>query len=516
MNRQLRVTSGLAADYLGFIVYTVIGIAMTPLMLHYLGQEAYGLLLVFGSLLGYLALPANAISSSTAKHVAHYRATGEERRLSEFVSSALAACLPLAAIILAASLALTPFVGGIFNLSPSLAAIARWVLPVSGTTLALTLVLSALSGILIGHQRMDAHHLLTAAFYIVNSVLTAIALVLLGSGLLGVAMVGLLAVIAQLVAAAALVRKLFPGVHVSPRLLRSWALRLALPFSAFLLLHGVGAQIIFRTDSIVIGAALGTREVALYAIAFQIVMTAVALTFKVSDALLASFAELHALGQREAMRRVHLESQKVSLALGVCASVGLVFFAKPLTALWVGADNFVGTPTMLALALLPLMQSATHAGIVTLIGIGRVRGVATLNIIEAALNLALSVALVQPLGVLGVALGTVIAKAATNLWFIPWQCNRELGLATSDYVRAVTGRSLLTAPPAIATAWLTTTLLPPSHPSIVLLVGVPTTALAFFGAYLLLTSADERQAYRSMLQGMLAHLRRERREVALS
>ena len=49
------------------------------------------------------------------------------------------------------------------------------------------------------------------------------------------------------------------------------------------------------------------------------------------------------------------------------------------------------------------------------------------EICNAALNLALSLTLVQFLGIMGVALGTLLASALTSFWYLPYILCRLLG-----------------------------------------------------------------------------------------
>jgi O-antigen/teichoic acid export membrane protein len=81
---------------------------------------------------------------------------------------------------------------------------------------------------------------------------------------------------------------------------------------------------------------------------------------------------------------------------------------------------------------------------------GRTRGLVSWGLGGAALNLALSLALVRPLGVAGVALGTLLAALATTTWYVPWAAGRALAMGPADLWRALPARWL--APAAVTLA----------------------------------------------------------------
>jgi peptidoglycan biosynthesis protein MviN/MurJ (putative lipid II flippase) len=52
-------------------------------------------------------------------------------------------------------------------------------------------------------------------------------------------------------------------------------------------------------------------------------------------------------------------------------------------------------------------------------------------------NLALSIALVKSMGIIGVAWGTAIPNLAVSIFFWPWYSRRTLGIPIRDYMRSL-------------------------------------------------------------------------------
>jgi len=133
-----------------------------------------------------------------------------------------------------------------------------------------------------------------------------------------------------------------------------------------------------------------------------------------------------------------------------------------------------------------------------LIGTGNMRFLVRLNIVQAVLNLALSLILVQRFGVLGVIIGTV----ATDLALYPIALRYILGtlhVSWAEYVHAVVARTypLLVAPVVVSWAaialGLTGTLLG------VAVTGMASAAAYWVALYLLGLADDERADVRALL-----------------
>src|SRR5262249_44750526 len=79
------------------------------------------------------------------------------------------------------------------------------------------------------------------------------------------------------------------------------------------------------------------------------------------------------------------------------------------------------------------LLSGPSAGL--LVGRGQLRGLTTITIVEALFNLGLSVALVKPLGIYGVAIGTIVPMIVVRGIVFPLLLKKEIGLGPSEYAR---------------------------------------------------------------------------------
>jgi O-antigen/teichoic acid export membrane protein len=92
-----------------------------------------------------------------------------------------------------------------------------------------------------------------------------------------------------------------------------------------------------------------------------------------------------------------------------------------------------GGAVLRVLSLSLFTQAAFQVTVTTMIGLNRHRGVVPALMLEAAVNVALSVALAPRLGVAGVAWGTTLPRLVTCLAFSPLYAWRQIGLDPRRY-----------------------------------------------------------------------------------
>ena len=96
-----------------------------------------------------------------------------------------------------------------------------------------------------------------------------------------------------------------------------------------------------------------------------------------------------------------------------------------------------------------MMQVAS----IIVISSGKLNGVVAMSVVEALLNLVLSIVLVRYYGILGVAFGTALAGVLTSGWYVIWFTSRELRMSVFEYLARGLVPPLLCAVPAAALAF---------------------------------------------------------------
>ena len=131
-----------------------------------------------------------------------------------------------------------------------------------------------------------------------------------------------------------------------------------------------------------------------------------------SSSLFPIVVDSDAANRQDRLRAILIHGTSLSLALGVPICTGMWLLAGPRSSPrgWVRA--FEGSVDRRAASCSPvvLLGVATSSCSAILRGAGQHRLLAVTNSIAAVVNLLLSIALVKPLGLTGVALGTLVPR----------------------------------------------------------------------------------------------------------
>jgi O-antigen/teichoic acid export membrane protein len=194
----------------------------------------------------------------------------------------------------------------------------------------------------------------------------------------------------------------------------------------------IGGTLILYTDNIVIASVLGPARVPNYYAVARLVSACLAVAMLISTASSPFISAAYAAGRMDEVRRITMRNVQVSLALMGAGGSFLAFFGRPLILSWIGEGNFVGFGVLIVM-LCAMTLEAHHVTLATAtMACGEIPFFAP-ALIAGFLNLAFSFPLAHRFGLVGVALGTLLAQITTNNWFIPFYSLRHLHIRFQDY-----------------------------------------------------------------------------------
>jgi len=205
---------------------------------------------------------------------------------------------------------------------------------------------------------------------------------------------------------------------------RAW---LAVAFPALL---ATGASLaVSQAGLLVVGAVAGPVDAGLYYAAAR-TATLMAVVLAVTNAVGAPhFAVLHAQGDRDALQALTSAITQWSFWSSVAIAIGLVLLAEPLLALFGRA--FVAARLVLAVLAVGQLVNTGVGPVGTLLNMtGHHRAMLRVTAWMAVATLALTVAAVLVLGLIGAALAAASIMVAHNVW-LHRIVRRELGIDTS-------------------------------------------------------------------------------------
>jgi len=257
-----------------------------------------------------------------------------------------------------------------------------------------------------------------------------------------------------------------------------------------------------QTDRLVVGVFLGAAAVALYEVAAKLSTLITQATGILVSATLPVASELNAQQRHASMNALFLRGSKYVVLLMSPLIVSATLLAGVFITAWLGPGFAASVPVARALMLAQFFVPLYVVGDSVLIGKKRFSKWLPFALTLAAANLVFSVVLVQRFGLIGVALGTLIA-CLLELPLYARLVLRELDISTADWLRTSTlpAYPLLVLPAAICVLALQVV-------GVHTIVGtVVTGSLALLAywvvAYFLALSADERAKVRGLVTSFM-------------
>ena len=339
------------------------------------------------------------------------------------VRTAYAAYAVLGLLVFAVGSLASPLIPAILGLEGDAARTSIVICVVLSIDLAVVTATGGWVGTLRGGRRFD----LICAASVVHVAVSVPATILLvpSLGLPGAALAQLGGRLAgRLVAAIALVRT-FPTITPRPgRVTRSDARILGL-FALPVLAAGISTQLGIGADPIIVGLAAGPAAVGLYAAGSSIVRYAAFLLLPVVAVLLPSFAELGYTRPAEIAPTV-LRCTRIAAAIGVIAFGSMAVSATPLLLAWIGEADNLSVNVLVLYALAHVAWVPSQVLVMALVAAGRHGPVGVALLIDAIINVVVSIALVVLIGPIGAAISSFVMLTAVHGVVIPLIASRRL------------------------------------------------------------------------------------------
>jgi O-antigen/teichoic acid export membrane protein len=441
------------SNWAGIVVGVVTSLILAPITVRALGNVHYGIWTLLMQFTGYLWLFDFGVRESVVKYVAQYHAADDRDQLVSTVQCAVSLYGLVALAALAATVGLAYALPYAFNIPATEVTTARVTALLTGATIALGFVFNVFVGVLMGLQKFYVMARLGILFSVVRAVVIYV-LLTTGYGLITLAVTQLIVtVISNMFVYYFCVRDL-PYLRVRPVLPgRMGSLRL-LHYGKYVLIANVGDKIVFATDSIVIGMFLPISALTFYAIGGSLIEQLRGFIASMGAIFNPLSSSLEARKESSTLSSVFISGAKGAMAIGLPVCLGFIFLGRTFIDLWMGPEYGPSAGAVLAVLTVGHLLGLpyyTIAGV--LYGLGRHRVVAITRVIEGAANLALSIVLVRRLGLVGVAIGTVIPHILVVGLVLPWTIPRYLNVSMREYYVSVYGRPLVSAVPFALACW---------------------------------------------------------------
>jgi O-antigen/teichoic acid export membrane protein len=503
-----------SARSVNFLATIALTLVVSPLLLHALGTARYGSWALIAQLTGYYGLLDWGVRAAVGYFVAALIPKAKLLELNSIISTALAFLVAVAVVVVGLGIGLAVYLERVFNLAGSDPREVRRAFVVVTIAVACSLPFEAFAAVVNGCRRAY----LTTGADTVTRVLSAVATVvwlLHGGGLVGLAVIQLLSRAVVWMVTVWNARRLLPTLKVTPQAIGREAARELAGYGARTFLINAAGLIIYRLDLVVVAAFLDLSLVTRYTIGQTLVDYASNAVLNVTQSFTPHFTHTHERDGLAAVRQMYLQGARISGAVGMLLSGGILVFGGPFIRLWLGDDLVSGpwlqrSDTILLILLLGqaprFMQSISWQ---LCFGLRKVNFLTVIQLSEAGCNLALSLWWVRVWGAAGVALGSTVPLLVTNLFVMPWYVSRVLGMTAYSYiVTALAPGILVGAAVAVCGSLLTSVAAPTGWFVLVAEIAASTATGLLAGSSLVLAHDDRRDVRAYVNRAVAAWSRR--------
>jgi O-antigen/teichoic acid export membrane protein len=434
------------------IVSIVVTYALTPYTIDVLSADGHGVWLVITSLTAYLVLVRGGLPAATVRYLAEAVAAEDRERVNQTVSSALSLYWWMSVVAFAIGAGLYAVFVGAYDIPPSFLAESRPAYWLAMVAVSFGFVAHLPLAVLEAHDLWVPRNLVMLVSWILRAGLT-VALLAVEASVFCLAIVLAASTLFELIAAVVVVRRRCPDVRFRLGGKQRAIIGRLFSYGAVVMLLAVGGRLAFRTDALVIGAFRPVSDVSVYSVANSLTLYLMEFIAAIAIVVMPKATLLRGKGDEEGLRALFLKWSKVSLSFSLLVGGFLLFMGPEFIGWWID-DRFQreGGPALQVLvASFLIFLPVRGAALPILMGVSDVSRAAYVWLGMGIANVLISIALVQPYGLVGAALGTAIPNVISAGILLVMAC-REVGVGVGEYLRYVCARALLGALPMLT--WL--------------------------------------------------------------
>lgn len=495
------------SNWMGLVISGAISFALTPILIHGLGEFHYGMWILVASATDYYGLLDLGMRWTLFRFAARFKGANDRAALNQTFVTALALTVGIACLVAGLTLLFILVLPGFFKLAGPARQLFQMLVALLGLSVAVAFPSQLLGSYLCAQRRFDLYNLAVITSSLVRAALIVFVLHR-GFGVRSVGMVTLAVALLSLALNAILVRRADPEVSFDCRRTSWLRIRELVSFSFYAFLNMLGDHLRFYTDSIVIGRILGIALITPFSIAARLMYFFRQTMVAVASPLMGRMSELDGRGTEQELRQFFLRATKTTALLSFFLGSLLLLNGRTLIRIWVG-DTLLSSYPLIAIltaAYVVALAQEPSAGVMLARARHRLRG--WWNVGEGIANLFLSIYWAKKYGLIGIALGTSIPMLIVGIFLMPWYALRVVGIPASTYLRDAVARPAATCALFVGLCSLTRSQQEGSGAIYLMLSIIWQTALYGALSYVIVLTGPERQRLLTRGQGLMGFVHR--------
>lgn len=407
--------SHLYSSYFLTIIQITIPILLTPYMITKLGGEYYGLWILLNSVIGYFNLSNLGLGTTLLKELSQ---TENTTIINKYITSTLGLFFLISIVVSFIFLILVINFDRLFLVSKDMMETASIAFCILYLIFIINLIFSVFKTLLFAKGMLHVQNFIGVLQSIMTAILTFLVLYK-GYLLIEIVLVNLvMTIVFSCIFVFFTIKNIDFTIsykYFDITILKS----MVLPSTHYFLISIAGI-VVFNSDNLIISSFIGLSAVAIYSIGYKLVSIAQNFLFHIVDILLPNIASLYADNKYDEILDLHNKVLFYSIVLAVPGYTILYFFGTNIIEIWVGKEFTLEANILKVFVIFAFIHTWVHVSAIFVAAIGIHKETSYMAILEAVLNILLSLVLLKYYGLFGVALGTLLAHLLTNAWFVTW------------------------------------------------------------------------------------------------
>lgn len=419
------VARSAAFNILGYGSSALYVFLLVPLLVHFVGTEAFGLWSLMLALTGYLGLADLGLATSFTKHIAEYASSRDFVKVNQVVLQGLLFYGLLCVVFLAVGAIAFPFLFSLLRIPQAQYDLARLTFLLCLVSFGASSLGSVFASVLSGIQRTDMLNVIMACSFAVKLIAIAITLSM-GFGLPGMVITDIITSVLTFLPLYLATRKCLPQVSLRPHPYDHALMKKLLRFGTHLQVSRVAEVIQLQFDKLLITRFVGLPFVSLYDFGSRPLSRLRALPVAAVGALVPAISELQTERNDQRIASALARSTKYLSIVSLPLFGFLLCFAHDIIDVWLGTGFDMAATTMQILATAYCINVIASPLAFVSQGTGETRYQMWSATAQALLNIALSTSLMLRYGYFGAVTGTAISMCLGMVMFIVWYGKRIL------------------------------------------------------------------------------------------
>jgi O-antigen/teichoic acid export membrane protein len=421
-----RLAAGTISSLFTRIFALSLGFFLTPLVIHSIGLEAYGLWAIVGSAVNYFALLDCGVGSSFVKYLAEFLERREHNQVRQVMTFGFLFYLAIGLVALPVVRVLSPHIIGYLRLDPGYSSAASDLLFMAVAYFVLSNALGIFGAFIIAMQRTEVAAYIDTCYQVIYAI-SLVLLLHLHHGVYALPYAIFSALCCTAIIRIGLVYRMFGNPWTNPFRLERHLVRRVFRFGFWMQLNALTALINLETDRIILGTFVSVISVGYYELGNKLAGLARLLPQTLLAPLLPAAAAFDGRQDGKRLNSVYVRGTRY-LALTTFFLAGFLIGAgAQILQVWMGRSYPYVTIVMAALLVSVAINNLTGVGTTIVRATAQPYYETYYAVVGAIINIAATLILTPIFGLMGVVAGTVIGQVCGSFYFL-WLFHRLRGL----------------------------------------------------------------------------------------